>query len=313
MSSVNGAWKIYTKNPELLDEGVDKLWQEGFAAAPQRYTSENTPDFFPRHSVNSRCRICGKTESLTKEHIPPKESGNKLRTEKYSMSDWVSSEDARNIGKGAVRQGGIFGYTLCRSCNSLTGTRYGGEYQRWAYSGYKVLEALPLDEINARRGPFAQKIQFGTKEHPLHPGALARQVLSMMCSLSGSWDIAETYPIIRSLILSDELTKLPTNLDLGMLLYAGPRSRIAGPQFEINLEQKSWRWVMEIAYPPFAFALVLASNVKEPLDGIIMNDWTTKGPKEPIVFAGEIEIGFGWSPYPGDYRTLAHINEEKDA
>ena len=35
-----------------------------------------------------------------------------------------------------------------------------------------------------------------------------------------------------------------------------------------------------------------------------------KKAKDPIAFKEDIEIGFGWSLFPSDYRTLANINKQ---
>ncbi len=303
-------WKIVTKDPSIMNDEIDRLFNDGLAAAPSNYLNEDVIAMLPKKAVTGICRICGNTNVLTKEHIPLRSSGNKDRSTSYSLSQWLENKNIENMGKGKVTQGGIYGFTLCRDCNSATGAKYGNEYKDWSHSGVLALQSIPLDEINGRVGPFAQKIQFGTKNKPVNPGAMVRQVISMMCSLSGTWDIAGMYPDIRKILLGGESIALPAELDLGMVLYAGPRSRIVGPQLKVDVKTMTWQWVMEMAYPPFAFQMVLASSTKATLNGIVMNEWSLKKTKEPMVFMGEIEVGFGWSPYPADYRTLYAINKD---
>jgi len=69
---------------------------------------------------------------------------------------------------------------------------------------------------------------------------------------------------------------------------------------------------MEMAYPPFAFMLVIASNVAEPGLGLLMNEFVRSEPTARERFEGTAQIGFGWSPYPGDYRTRARIEFERN-
>lgn len=303
-------WKMVGNEALLNNSKAHQLNDEALAAAPKGYLGENVIEMLPKNTAVGKCRICGKQKQLTKEHIPLKNSGNKQNTVSHSLDDWVNNQNVQDLGKGKVTQGGIYGFTLCRDCNSLTGTRFGSEYTKWAANGFAVLSGLPLDELNSQQGPFAQGIQFGTKDKPIFPGSMARQVLSFMCSLSGSWDIAERYPIIRELLLSDTTANLPAELDLGMALYAGPRGRVTGPQLRVNVDDMSWQWVMEMAFPPFAFTMVLLSNKSEPLHGLVLNEWFAQKAKDPIVFKAEVKIGFGWSPYPNDYRTLAAINKQ---
>jgi hypothetical protein len=308
--SIDSRWKAVVRDDSVLTPEVAELWQQGLAAAPANYLGENTVAFLPKKPAQGLCRLCGKTARLTKEHVPPKQSGNKSRSTEYKLSAWLENQDLDDMGRGKIHQGGIYGYTLCSQCNSVTGRRYGSEYQKWAFGGYAALAGLPLDKMNGRNGPFALKVQFGKTDNPVHPGALVRQVLSMMCSLSGTWDLAGSYPVIKSIVLDEATVPLPSNLDLGMSLYAGPRARMVGPQLKVDLHEKTWQWLMEIAYPPFSFVLVLASSTEDPLNGLVLNEWSMQATKAPLAFKGEIGVGFGWSPYPADFRTRAQIEAE---
>ena len=64
---------------------------------------------------------------------------------------------------------------------------------------------------------------------------------------------------------------------------------------------------MEMAFPPFAFLLILDSNLANPGSGLMMTDWVLHDPTEQKEFEGLFEVGFGWTPYPGDYRSKAAI------
>ena len=63
----------------------------------------------------------------------------------------------------------------------------------------------------------------------------------------------------------------------------------------------------EIAFPPFAFLLVVASNKKKPGEGLLIDEFTTLAPNNQKYYEGIVELGFGWSPYPGDYRSQGTI------
>jgi hypothetical protein len=313
LSSSPDGWLGITQDPDKLTTEDRKLWDEGMAAAPAGFIANvNTVKMLPRHKVTGRCMLCGETADLTKEHIPPKMSGNNGTSSEYSLESYLNNDNLRELGKGKTQQGGIYGYTLCGQCNSVIGAKYGTEYQTWAASGFHALSQLDLDKMNSTDAPaFGIKIQFGKdQQHPVHPGAFVRQVLSMFCSISGTWDIAATYPDLREIILQDKLGALPDGLDLGITLFAGPHIRMSGPALKLDLNNRTWQWVMEIAYPPFAFLLVLASSKAELLDGTVMNEWPLKTPTEPIVFQTDIAIGFGWGAMPGDYRSEARIKND---
>lgn len=297
-------------DPSLVnDPSVRALVDEGMDAAPSGFLSENVVEMLPREPLVGSCRICGDRTQLTKEHIPPRNSGNKQRHSSHSFDEWIAQNSIEIPESGKIRQGGIYGYTLCSRCNSFTGTHYGNEYKRWAASTLGAISAMPAPaELDTRRDPFGWMLQLGSKETGgIKPGAFVRQVLSMMCSLSGSWNLADRNPEIRRIVLDQSCEPLPNPLQLGAALYFGPRIRIMGPQLKIEPQTNSWRWLMEMAYPPFAFLFVLASNLSNPGTGLMMTDWVLCDANEEQKFEGLFEVGFGWVPYPGDYRSRAAI------
>jgi len=315
------SWKIVTKDIDPNDPEIKRLFDETIKAAPQSYVkttidgsivSEDTVAMLPRKPLKGECRLCGLVSNLTKEHIPPKSGGNKERQTRLTFDDWLRDRLEENPdAKHIIEQGGIFGYTLCKNCNSLTGKLYGNEYKDWAERAKKIIKgygAGMIPKLDSLVGPFGENIAFGSKQDgAVKPGAFVRQILSCMCSLSGSWNLAERHPVIRRIILEQSTEQLPTGMELGMFLYFGPRARIQGPQLQIDTKTKIWRWVEEIAYPPFAFQLMIASNRKDPGLGLLIDNFTTLSPDKQQYFTGIIEMGFGWNPYPGDYRSKAAI------
>jgi NADPH:quinone reductase-like Zn-dependent oxidoreductase len=316
---------VTSSDVDITSPEAQHLVDEALAAAPDEVVKVDAAGnivevskgrMMPRQATRGICRLCGQEDDLTKEHIPPKASGNKERHQKHTFHDWL--EDGPSDEKDPKRkteQGGIYGYTLCSSCNSLTGNLYGNEYKDWAQRANTHLDGFPqgaFATMNQLPGPFGDKVTFGSKaDGAVHPGAMIRQVLSCMCSLSGPWDLAGRYPEIRRIILEQSKEKLPKGMEIGMALYAGPMVRISGPQLRVDTETGVWRWCLEIAYPPFAFLMVIASNSDNPGLGVMMGDWTMLSPTEEKFFTAPFEIGFGWSPYPGDYRSRKAIEGMK--
>ena len=162
--------------------------------------------------------------------------------------------------------------------------------------------------------PSAGHSSSGSKETGgVKPGAFVRQVLSMMCSLSGTWDLAARHPEVRRIILDQSCEPLAGSLQLGVALYLGPRIRIMGPQLRIEPQSNSWRWLMEMAFPPFAFLLVLDSNLADSGMGLMMTDWVQHDAGEEKKFEGLFEVGFGWTPYPAitDLRLRLRPGEHR--
>jgi hypothetical protein len=311
-------WRVITKDVNPEDPVLRSLYNEAWAAAPLAYTSKKSfpispTTMLPRRPLKNKCRLCGRDSNLTKEHIPPGSSGNKGRHENYDLDGWLKSGFAHENVKLGVEQGGIFGYTLCRRCNSLTGRLYGKEYKEWTERAKGIITGFgpgTVAQLDQSVGPFGWKVTFGSKESgSVKPGAFVRQILSCMCSLSGAWNLAGQHPEIRRIVLEQSVERLSPSLDLGMSLYLGPKVRIMGPQLKIDFKTKTWVWCQEIAFPPFAFLLILKSNKKHAGTGLMIGEFTTLAPDKEQYFSGITEVGFGWSPYPGDYRSRAAIEK----
>lgn len=283
---------------------AERLLAEAMRVAPPGYEVTGV-GLLPRRKGTGRCRLCGEARPLTKEHIPPKGAGNIATAPTHTITQWLDRQDLDSIPGGKVEQGGIWGYTLCRDCNSLTGREYGAEYQGWAIRAVLMLrqeERLHPSVLNESPEPMFVSGRFGgNADGGVSPGAMVRQVLSCMCSLSGSWDLARTSPAIRRIVLEGSMEPLPEEMSLWMELFAGPMSRMVGPQV-ISDAPGHWAWVMEIAHPPFAFTLVLCSNYAATY-GMDMSPFVLENPIRRVSLEATWQIGFGWTPLPGDLRS----------
>lgn len=92
-----------------------------------------------------------------------------------------------------------------------------------------------------------------------------------------------------------------------MELYVGKDSRYFGPQLRIR-ENGEWAWVIGFDCPPFGFQLSLASNTAEPDVGIVLNEMTElTSAQHAASFEADFIVGFGWTPFIGDYRSRGMI------
>lgn len=313
-ASVPEGWFVAARDVERRnDPVVQALFAEAGAAVPPGFANEDVIAMLPRRRGDGQCRLCGAVGPLTKEHVPPKASGNSETGRSHSYGDWLDSTELGELPGGQIEQGGIFGFTLCRSCNSFTGRKYGTAYRDWALAAEALLAELPHPlQLDKSVDTLGWPLKVGSKEDGgLSAGAFVRQVLSCFCTLSGTWDLAERQSAIRRIVLEQSVEPLPPGIELGMSLYFGPNGRMVGPSLMVDPDAGEWRWMMEMAYPPFAFILVLASNVAEPGLGLLMNDFVTLPPAAKQQFEGIARVGFGWSPYPGDYRSRGQIEAER--
>lgn len=292
---------------------AQRLVNEARAALPA-LRHDASEELLPPRPLVGRCRICGEERPLTREHIPPGSAYNLERGRIHTILDWLRRAADGVMPGGILRQGGNWGYTLCESCNNLTGARYADEYRELAMTVVRMFAGTNVRELKGQaEQPIARFALRGDAEHPgPRPGALVREILSLMCSLSADFDLAGRYPAIRRLILGPSIEPLPNGMSLGMTVYLGGHPRYAGPTLTVEPDAGVWRWVMEVAHPPIATLMVLATNGHVP-HVCDLSAFTQLAPDARAPIEGRIAIGFGYTPMPGDYRTRAMVEAEATA
>ena len=303
------SWTLVGRDPADRDRLRAGLLEEAKAAVPAIFFDRPvTP--LPLTAGKDGCRLCGRYRQLTKEHIPPGSAFNKGAVKTHNFDEWLDRENLEDLPGGTITQGGIWGYTLCASCNNNTGAWYVPEYQRWAVAAVNALAdaRANVKDLDAHLGPLRGKLHLGGDQLP-RPGAFVRQVLAMMCSLSTGLDLAGNWWAIRRIVLEKSQESLPQGMSLGLTIFLGPGSRITPPSLVIDLAQQQWRWVTEVAHPPLATTLVLASSdeVEHVFD---LSQFTLMPWDQRAEVKSDIETGFGHTPYPSDFRTRADIEAQ---
>ncbi len=306
-------WVFVANDGADLDvDAVTAVANEALAAVPDgvlEASGELMPRVRPPGDVS--CRICGSSGDLSREHIPPRTAGNTGKHYAHSFSDWLERDSLDDLAGGSHEQGGSFGWVLCRTCNSRTG-RLATEYGRWCGMAAKLFveDLRPVEVMDAELVTPLVRVEFSG----CRPAMFARQVLSMMVSLAGPWPVTALYPGLQATLLDGAPCALPDGLSLEMGLCAPVAARHAGPTLVVDFERAAWRWIVALAYPPFAFELTLAGSTSEheprPLCGIggfLEYDDAIKADVEL-----DLIVGFVHTPYPTDYRTRAQIESGRD-
>lgn len=112
------------------------------------------------------------------------------------------------------------------------------------------------------------------------------------------------------MILGEQAAAMPEGLALFMDLYVGPRGRISGPSLWMDPIEQRWRWGLELAHPPFALFMVLAGD--SDVDMINISEFCELETTTTANYRSTMRIGFGWTPFPGDYRSSGEIQASSD-
>lgn len=309
--------RIIARPGTELAPSAAEQFEAALDLAPPDYFDNEMP-MLPSKPGIGKCRLCGDQQALTREHIPPRSANNKGQYRIHALDDWFERDTSSlRLANGLPGQGGVWGYTLCRTCNSLTGARYGSEFLGWMVRAAKTLEQIPRtpQECDTDPSPFGVSFRFagsGT-DVGVSPGRFIRQVLSCMCSLSGPWDIAETHPALREVVL-DQATRSIAPHQVFLSFCWGPNSRLTGPQLIADATSGEWAWVMELSHPPLSLCYVLASNHEVQTGGVEITSFAEEAVDDRYVFDVDdpVEVGFTWTPYPWDFRSSAAISGSED-
>ena len=178
-------------------ESAMRILAAADAAFPE-LARRDDEELMPKHPRSGRCRLCGTVGPLSREHVPPRAAFNSGRSRSHTFEEYIGRGPDGTLPGGILEQGGIWGYTLCDHCNNFTGSRYADEYRLWAGS---IVDSIRRSGITAKALEASPEQPRGhiTLSGQPRPGAFLREVLAMMCSISGGFDIAGRYPAIRRL------------------------------------------------------------------------------------------------------------------
>lgn len=293
------------RDPSAVTPEVRRLYAEAREQFPE-VLRDDSAEFLPQTPRRGRCAICGSTEELTREHIPPRAAFNKGRGRFHTLADYLAG---RNMTRGPIAQGGSWAYTLCGDCNNLTGRLYAPEYQRWAVTAFN---ALADAHVNVQALEHLEETPRGMLEFSgARPGAFIREVLAVMCSLSPRLLLTERYPALRRMILEGTPEPMPAGLRVELNLFLGSHWRGGAPLVICDTTRSVWRCVGELAAAPFQIALTLGGTDTARL-GFDLSEFTMTRPDEVRDMAADIAIALGATPYPADIRTPAMVRRQAE-
>ena len=193
------------------------------------------------------CHICGKHGKLSFEHVPPESAFNrrKVTTPDVKRVFQLTNLDDLTSLAGKQSQRGQGGYTLCDSCNNLTGRWYGANYATWVYQGAAYLGK-------------SEGLLRLSYPYYLFPLRVIKQIICMFFSVN-SQRFRECHPELEKFILNKKEKYLPQYVRLYAGYVQSDRSRLAGVTGSIDFVDGVSRIYSEISFPPFSYILSLSS------------------------------------------------------
>lgn len=252
------------------------------------------------------CRLCGLERRMTFEHVPPRAAYNAQRAESFSIVDWLD-RDRGGMDKGRVQQRGNGDYALCADCNNRTGRWYVRELRGWVQRGLSVLrECEDPDSLDADPRPHGITVSFDG----VRPLLFLKEIASMLLTINGP-QFGGVNAALRGFVLDRERTGLPEHYHFYLTLYQGPAARYVALSGKMNLSTQQALTVTEIAFPPFAYSLVLGESLVG-LPTAEISHFASMGHKEERDVVLDLIVGFGHTPLPLDFRSRAAVDSGTD-
>jgi hypothetical protein len=262
-------------------------------------------------SIVEICRICRTALANSFEHVPPRRAANDEPLRVYGIMDWLAREEGGLRG-GRIEQRGAGGFTLCERCNNNTGSWYGRELVVAAAAGVRILQKASLEELDERLDPTYAYARF--RQQPRvgpHPLRFIKQVVSMLLAVS-PLEFSIANQALGDFVLEREQTGLPDKYQFYLALFAGPNARTVGGAVRFDLGRSRTDFIVEVAYPPFAYALTIDAE-PEAIDTANITPFVDVGYRQMADIELDMLVGFGHTPLPVDYRTKAMIERDRRA
>lgn len=233
----------------------DKVGLESQISTPRIFTEVSDKKF---ENINhyGQCHICGKYRKLTFEHIPPENALNNNRAKVYTGEEVIKRyKGEKSYYKN--QQQGMGKYSLCKSCNSNTGTWYATVYndisKEVAYSSHKK-SPLTHGDIFA----------FSTKNFPAL--SFVKQVITMFCSLLPYTEVKRLG--FDKLLLNKESNNIDKSLfDLRIYLTSANAGQLmVGPSTLCSLSDRGPEATICCDLGTYPFGFILNLTPENPIE-----------------------------------------------
>lgn len=253
------------------------------------------------------CHLCGNEVSLTFEHIPPESAFNNNRVEIFGLQHWLQRAAEEQMHHGKYQQRGAGGHTLCASCNNNTGRWYVHELAIWASLIVQQMGSLPSSEDLDR---MAHPTSISLKLERVHPLRFLKQFIVMLFSVNAP-DFRTQHPELVEFVLNREKTGLSPRYQFYLSLFLGPMARSVGLAGKLDLRDGEFVSLTEISYKPFSYLMTIDAPYHILPCGNITN-FADCDYEKLVNLEIDLLVGFGNTPYPGDYRSKAAMTAKNE-
>lgn len=247
------------------------------------------------------CKICGKEDYLTYEHVPPKGAFNSGKSETIrgdAFTSVISGDrlpwDTEGLRKD-ISQNGWKMLTLCKRCNNFTGRKYVPEYLKWVYGIYNFLgtEKIELDK------------KYPLKTSLFKPLNVLKEIIVMFCSNTA---LAQNDKEVKDFLLDPENKNFPkSKYRVYMNMFAGGVAKNTG--VIATFTTKGVFTSAQITYAPLDLTLLFDNREDTNYDifGTDITDWADYDYNEEVELSIEMKVITSFLPLPQDKTSYKEV------
>lgn len=246
------------------------------------------------------CHICGQRDRLTYEHVPPKAALNNQSAKLFSGEVILNSAkntntlpwETQGLRYIKFQQGKGF-YSLCTSCNNLTGHWYGPAYTDFTWGIHLMLQKCDLDNVSG----------IHLTARSMNPLAVFKQIISMFCSINPETVGAD----FRDFLLNRDSNQFnKSKFKVCAYIHRGVLERYC-PITGILKLPHNVSAVSEISIYPMGFILYFLTGKEGKFDGIDITDFADCDYNQPYSLDMSIPLYECNILFPTDFRQKAEI------
>lgn len=197
-----------------------------------------------KKKVEGNCAICGKYETLTFEHIPPKKAFNNSPIQ-VQLHEQLFDYESHKYQTFSRKNNGFGRYTLCQKCNNLTGDWYARDYIEFASQGMENYKATDKGDIGVKG------------EYTFKPLNVLKQVIAIFLSADHNGSLQADKELIE-FILNKEKVGLSKKYKVFIYSSVSKKKRLNGIQTIRTSKGAFVNW-SEFNFNPFGFVLAVDS------------------------------------------------------
>jgi hypothetical protein len=254
-----------------------------------------------------KCHLCGESTSLSFEHLPPRSALNDKKIELMGMMDWLKRNEPGKR-KGKQYQRGFGAETLCRACNSNTGTWYVPHFSQLVLTGQRMLHDLPREQVLAANQMKDVRMYMDIGIEGVRPLAVIKQIATMFLALNNN-NFRERHQPLADFVLNKEATGIPGDYQFHLMFYIGPFTRYSPLEWHVIANAPGPQSISELAVPPFCYVLTIENKFCIPYGSI--NHFADYKYEESTTLKMRVPIFYGNTPHVLDFRTLAEVEEQR--